>query len=74
MEENAPDVTAYRLDEAINILEKKGIKFKLKKTSPFRSGLWQEHEEKAAPNEKYRIVKQLQLEDHFLELTIALVE
>lgn len=70
MEETIPDVTVYRLDNAINVLEKKGIKFKLKKTvSPFSRPV-----EDTISQEKYRVIKQVKLEDTIIELTIVLTE
>lgn len=71
MEETIPDVTVYRLDNAINALEKKGIKFKLKKTvSPFSRPAG----DTIISQEKYRVVKQVKLEDTIIELTIVLTE
>jgi beta-lactam-binding protein with PASTA domain len=70
MKEKIPDVTAYRLDEAINILEKKGIKFNLKKTIPPLSGL-EDHKVKEISKKNYRVVKQMELEDYTLELIIV---
>ncbi len=71
MEETIPDVTVYRLDNAINVLEKKGIKFKLKKTvSPISRPVGDTN----ISQEKYRVVKQVKLEDSIIELTIALTE
>ncbi|RJX24367.1 MAG: hypothetical protein C4554_09105 [Dethiobacter sp.] len=70
MNAKIPDVTVYRLDEAINILEKKGIKFNLKTTvPPYRS-----REDKSVTevsSKTYRVIRQMELADHSLELIIA---
>ena len=67
------DVTAYRLDEAVNILERKGIKFKLKTAvSPFPDLVTQGGDELLF--KRCRVVKQVKLAGPCLELTIVLVD
>lgn len=72
MKEKIPDITAYRLDEAINILQRKGIKFKLKKTFPPSSG-FPKYEEKDFSLPKYRVVKQTPINEYTVELIVTAV-
>ncbi len=64
-----PDVTAYRLDYAINKLEQQEIKYYIKKIISHKNF------EKNAPVEclpqNYRVVKQVMTDDSLLELTVA---
>lgn len=74
MKSKVPEVTAYRLEEATNILAKSGIKFYLKKTSP--PSLLRRTEIKAVARIQgevtgYRVLKQTLLADNTLELVVA---
>lgn len=70
MKKEIPNVTAYCLEEAENILAGKGIKFSLKETvPPFLSRFMQEKEQPGAA--RYRVLKQTRLADGMLELIIA---
>ncbi|MGI5875197.1 MAG: hypothetical protein ACOX6X_00030 [Dethiobacteria bacterium] len=64
-----PDVTAYRLDQAVEMLKKKGVKFNLKKIAPpivRKKGNIPEQTFGA-----YRVLKQDIIGNSLLELTVA---
>lgn len=69
MDMHVPDLTVYRLDEAINILKKKGISYTLKKTlPPFSSCSVRAAREKKI---QLRVLKQIITGPHTVELVIA---
>ena len=61
-----PDVTAFRLDRAVERLDQQGIKYYLKKAVPRTTAAviqCQPH--------NYRVIKQVMDQDGLLELTVA---
>lgn len=70
MKEEIYDLTAYSLDEAINILQRKGIKFKLKKTLPPFS-LFSESINENLFTSKYRVVRYTTIDKDTVELLIT---
>lgn len=74
MKRKVPEVTAYRLEEATNILVQNGIKFYLKKTyPPFLPRRTQKKAGEKTQGEvkTYRVIKQTLLADNTLELVVA---
>jgi hypothetical protein len=70
MKRKIPEITAYCLEEASDILIRKGIKFHLKETvPPFLSRSMQERGQEEVT--RYRVLKQTMLSGGTLELVIA---
>lgn len=68
MVKKIPDVTAYRLEEAVNILKENGISFSLKKTTSifFR----EKHTQYEVSSRQCRVLKQVEY-DSMLVLIFA---
>ncbi|NMB41290.1 MAG: hypothetical protein GX996_05080 [Firmicutes bacterium] len=73
MLKKASDVTAYRLDEAINILKEEGIKFGLSGTAPAFSKLPAGSVEKSLYKD-CRVVKQIELPNGTVKLIVAVAK
>ena len=72
MKRKIPELTAYCLEEASDILIRKGIKFHLKETvPPFLSRSMQERGQEEVTRSRYRVLKQTMLSGGTLELVIA---
>lgn len=72
-EANLPDVTGYRVDEAIELLESNGIDYYIKSTK--RSDLLEaegSEERPACVPQRYRVVKQVKKGANILELLLAM--
>jgi len=68
MSEIVPDLTAYRLDEAISILRTMKVNYSLQKTAP-PTGRG-DSGRRLSPS-FYRVLKQTEIGDNIIELVIA---
>lgn len=68
MKEKIPDLTAYRLNEAISILKKMNVVFLIKKTAPS----WGKGDGSRRLFSSYdRVLKQTEIGDNIIELIVA---
>lgn len=71
--DNIPDVTAFPLDQAIQILEKQEISYYVKKALPYRPpGKLNKKVNKEQQSPGYRIIRQTEGIEGVVELVIAL--
>ncbi|NMB35175.1 MAG: hypothetical protein GX989_02685 [Firmicutes bacterium] len=71
MENTIPEITAYRLEEAVAILTKNCIKYSIKKISPSYRTESIVAEKDRGEATIYRVLKQTLQAGNILELTIA---